>query len=114
MKKSGVNVMVDQRPKPKLGAGDVAVLFQIVHPLGASILQLRDQEAEYRKQFFESVQDGATGLIIPLQSDYLTASRQTLKESPYEVKNLFTGEKYTITSGMDPSLSVGDPEFAEN
>jgi hypothetical protein len=111
LRKSGYRVSTNQESRPRLDRNDIAVAFEIVGHPGVDLIPDISGEkrvSAFDERFWEFVRDGGTGIVLPLSRDFLVASRNTKQTPPTAVKDLATGETFTVTTGDVPRTSSFD------
>jgi len=110
LRKTGVEVAVNQQSKPKLGKNDIAVAFTITSPSDNVFGAMGERkEDRFDSYFWEYIKSGGSGIVIPLGKDYLEASRST-QNSPFTVvHDLATGESFKVTTGGQIGASTSEP-----
>jgi len=114
LKLHGVNVVVDQQPRPKLGPNDVAIAFKRQSDENQKALGGPSQEAEFQTYFWKFISEGGTGIVIPIQKDFFATSRLVADAAPTSVKDATTGESFKISSSVPSNQDFEEPEDSES
>ena len=116
LRKNGVDVSINQESKPKLGPNDIAVAFRIIKPTADNLFgQTETPEDRFEDNFWQFIENGGSGIVLPLRQDYLEASRSTQGYPFTTVKDLATGQSFNITSSrVQTSTSFDLPTATSN
>lgn len=100
LRRSGVEVSINQESRPKLAPGDVAVAFKILRRPEVSLSGVagKPEEDPFADRFWARIKAGGRGIVLPLAENYLDASRLT-KTTPFlPVRDLGSGKSFDVTA----------------
>ena len=111
LRKNGVDVAINQQSKPKLGSNDIAVAFKIINGNTQPVFtDSKSKEELFEDHFWEFVIQGGTGVILPLQEDFLEASRSSQQSAFTPVTDIATGKVFNISSaGIQGAVAFQPP-----
>lgn len=100
-------VEVDRRPRPKLGANDVALAFTDYDPLSS------DVESKSLETIGEALrkhaENGGNVVLIEIPKQFQDVSRRLINATPDKVKDLGRNREYEVTADFVPTAAVRLP-----
>ena len=116
LRQKGVPVVINRRSKPMIENGDIAVAFKILSPpdtFGVAAASDEVKEDRFETAFWKFIKDGGVGIVLPLQKDYLEASRSSKSAAGQTITDLGTGEHFQISTSSTETASYSLPTSAE-
>ncbi len=109
LKRQGFPIVVDQQPTYRANPNDVVINF--VRKNSDDILMAtQDAEDHFQTFFWSSIAKGATGIVVPLDLDYLKASQTASRNQPDTVKDTLTGEVFKVSRSRPADVEMDEPD----
>jgi hypothetical protein len=121
LKRQGYNVEISRELRPKLRPQDLVIAFQPTRPKSVwEEVSTESEEGEKAASEFDSTfngvllehfKSGGRAIFLPLQEDYLAASRSALKSPPVQAKRI--GASDSLAANLSPVKEYQNPLLNE-
>jgi len=113
LRRHGLQVVVDQQTRPRLGPNDIAVAFEMQPVDIAKTVGVSTPEGDFRDYFWKHISDGGTGILLPMQRDFFSASQIATDSSPLSISDSTTGETFKMSSSESEVSDFTEPDISD-